>query len=1247
MARSEPVLVGPAFDGNVTVLERLLRLRADPDAAMEDGLTALWVAAQQGNLEAVELLLNSGASINKTNNNGTSPLKIAVQQNHEPVVEALLARGPDLEARSMDGTSALLMAARKGESHTGVLKRLIQANANVTIQDEEGDDALYFAAYDGDSNLAAVTALLKAGADANARRDAEDDSTLLHLAVRDMEPGLVRVLLEHKADPSCTNATGCTPLRLAAALRPTDAAEQTMERAVRQQAFEIANILIAASSVATLDASDQNGVNALHVACEGEVPDLAKRLINAGADVKSCGPGALQLVARRGDLQLLELMLSRGADPRRPKSWPLHAAVLSTAVDAPRVVQALIAAKADPNERQPRVAPAGAKQQPTTDGGQTPLHVAAAKGDLELARLLIQHGAEVDAVDYFGSRALTLAIVTPALGDATGASLPLMRLLLYKGAATSLPTDASVVNDETWETEHTSPVEVALRHGQSAAATLLARTQLARRRSSGPKDAQPLDTEDMLAMKCSLTLGKRAEMELIPTDLAPAIFGELRFAGARVICVAEKASDGLWPHMHVLCGEVHLTDACMRTLHLHYAGGAGEASTWPDERSILQCPVCARSAKPRTRSSSSADAQESKMVLSLHTLMGRPSQDEQGRVAMAVRAQPRLFCALCAEALWQSCVNASVAPRYADGLREYSLQPETLLPAGKLIDKLVKEGVAEAVSREAARPFMQAIESLHGEGSIESARGGTRGDLDRLIQRGVEVSADGVKSINLSAEGNEELRALIGLMTPREKQRLRQLTIEGWMLQAVRMRAALQQVIDRARAAAGAAVDAASSDAAAAAAAAIDVPLMEIDYNDECLAVLFEEEEKLVHGEEPVRVRCHVLRKVAEGGTLHATVDALLACDVALQHLQPATTTLQPDMAAAVVETPHEEWLPPQASRPGSSKKKGKKKAGCAASAGSSASPPATAAAAAAPADELRIVRPMCQVQAHLVSVLRSLGDVPELAKDLARRADVVALIEALQRNIAFQDAVLVSNGVRTILKPTLLARACLRQFHVPCTPSQMYANHSYNAVESFCTVGTQLLPRLSWSDVRRLVDVGAAATAVTECHRRNPDFPGGTAAQAIRFLAPLLARAARAAGDANVSDNEAWAEADVVFKAIGALRPFEAVMGDLASGDTWQRVSPSHAFDFVETAYCFLQLPGDTWARLRDQPTRRRAIEATLLRLAQQRDWPRQLNLHGNEIGPQGPPDASRTTEPPPKMRQRSIWRPLPAWQS
>jgi len=210
-----------------------------------------------------------------------------------------------------------------------------------------------------------------------------------------------------------------------------------------------------------------------------------------------------------------------------------------------------------------------------------------------------------------------------------------------------------------------------------------------------------------------------------------------------------------------------------------------------------------------------------------------------------------------------------------------------------------------------------------------------------------------------------------------------------------------------------------------------------------------------------------------------------------------------------------------------------------------------------------------------------------------------------------------------------------------------MYANHSYNAVESFCTVGTQLLPRLSWSDVRRLVDVGAAATAVTECHRRNPDFPGGTAAQAIRFLAPLLARAARAAGDADVSDNEAWAEADVVFKAIGALRPFEAVMGDLASGDTWQRVSPSHAFDFVETAYCFLQLPGDTWARLRDQPTRRRAIEATLLRLAQQRDWPRQLNLHGNEIGPQGPPDASRTTEPPPKMRQRSIWRPLPAWQS
>ena len=77
--------------------------------------------------------------------------------------------------------------------------------------------------------------------------------------------------------------------------------------------------------------------------------------------------------------------------------------------------------------------------------------------------------------------------------------------------------------------------------------------------------------------------------------------------------------------------------------------------------------------------------------------------------------------------------------------------------------------------------------------------------------------------------------------------------------------------------------------------------------------------------------------------------------------------------------------------------------------------------------------------------------------------------------------------------------------------------------------MGQQLLPKLAWSVVRRLVDAGVAATAVAECHRRNPSCPGGTAAHAIRFLAALLCRAARAAGGADVSDDEAWAEADAV----------------------------------------------------------------------------------------------------------------------
>ena len=87
-------------NGNVGVVELLLKSGADIHAKDYYGLTPLHWAAELGYTEVVALLLKHGANINARNNFGVTPLHRAANHGQTKVLELLLQHGADTEGKT-------------------------------------------------------------------------------------------------------------------------------------------------------------------------------------------------------------------------------------------------------------------------------------------------------------------------------------------------------------------------------------------------------------------------------------------------------------------------------------------------------------------------------------------------------------------------------------------------------------------------------------------------------------------------------------------------------------------------------------------------------------------------------------------------------------------------------------------------------------------------------------------------------------------------------------------------------------------------------------------------------------------------------------------------------------------------------------------------------------------------------------------------------------------------------------------
>lgn len=358
--------------GDQQAVRQILKAHGDVNQADADGTTPLEWAVYSDDLDTARLLIGAGANANTANRYGVTPLSLAATNRDAAMAEALLKAGANPNAKLPGGSTILMKAARTGNPE--IVRLLIEHGADINAKDDEyGETALVWAVDENHPEAAQV--LISHGADVNALT-----TPLEHAKDRFGLEGVLTIL-PHGS---------WTPLMYAA----------------RQGSLAAARTLVDAG--AKLDVTDPDGTTALMLAIMNGHYDTAAMLIEKGANpniVDAAGMGALYGAV---DMNTLGEVFGRPGKRSPDKLTPID------------LMKVLLAHGANANAKlkTPTLQRAHTPGEPSLNQGSTPLMRAAKNGDAAAIRLLLEHGADPNAVQKTQSTPLMFAA---GLGRGTGA----------------------------------------------------------------------------------------------------------------------------------------------------------------------------------------------------------------------------------------------------------------------------------------------------------------------------------------------------------------------------------------------------------------------------------------------------------------------------------------------------------------------------------------------------------------------------------------------------------------------------------------------------------------------------------------------------------------------------------------------------------------------------------------------------------------------------------------------------------
>ena len=360
------------------------------------GLTALHHAVRQGNLDATLALLDGGANVNDSSLvDGTTPLLMAIINGQFDVAMKLVERGANPNVASASGMAPLYATIN---TQWAPRSRFPQPQA---IQTQKT------------THIELMEALLKKGAQVNARIKKQpwyfaynncgnpncgleniDGTTPFWRATYALDLEAMKLLIQHGADPNLAStppapaARGGRPARQAASAADTN----------RARAAQAPNASVTAAANAPTSNVPTSSATTAKPAAEG----AGRGASGAAADQPGLGAGTQFKLDP--DIEVLAK-----AAPTGPGVLPIHAAAgvgygngfagnsHRHAPDGwmPAMRYLVEVLHADVNARD--------------ENGYTPLHHAAARGDNEMIKYLVAHGADVHAVAKNGMTVVDMA----------------------------------------------------------------------------------------------------------------------------------------------------------------------------------------------------------------------------------------------------------------------------------------------------------------------------------------------------------------------------------------------------------------------------------------------------------------------------------------------------------------------------------------------------------------------------------------------------------------------------------------------------------------------------------------------------------------------------------------------------------------------------------------------------------------------------------------------------------------------
>ena len=393
-----------AYFESKSLVIALLSAGLDPDTRDQNGWTSLHFAAIVGNLDICTVLLKAGCRVDEVTVELETALHLAANHETAAIARVLLDAGANTTLRDSCGRNAADMAYFLRHKSVGdlidsfnpdVKKKHHELLTLLTVK-KSVNDALHLVQFKRGINYRSSAFLL---------------FTPLHAVASDLDPLMPKLALElinAGADLEAKDSLGCTPLHLA----------------VSSRLVSVLEVLIGAGG--NVSARDYDGNTPLHAAAASNFVDSIRMLLIAGADAsvinssnedvigrsRNVGDGsvarfldsfrleedsALIEAVKAQDVDVAKGLISRGVGVS-------HQGAVNRVTPLHRVVQFGLLELIEP------LVAAGSQQNARDVNEETPLHwVARFDRTGSFARVLLTCGAEVNAVDCHGQTVLHLA----------------------------------------------------------------------------------------------------------------------------------------------------------------------------------------------------------------------------------------------------------------------------------------------------------------------------------------------------------------------------------------------------------------------------------------------------------------------------------------------------------------------------------------------------------------------------------------------------------------------------------------------------------------------------------------------------------------------------------------------------------------------------------------------------------------------------------------------------------------------